>query len=693
MSRRLSSFTGTVPAELDVTFSNLNVSAGTGENSKTILQNVSGYASPGTLLALMGATGSGKTTMLSVLSNRLDSGTTLNSPSKVRYGEYMFSKSLKRFIGFVEQDDVVIDSLTVRQSLTYTARLRMGGNYTEQEKKDRVEDVLKQLRMEKCAETRVGSAMARGVSGGERKRLAIGNEILTRPRVLFLDEPTSGLDSTTAHLVVQCLKELSIRDRVTVVSSIHQPSSQIFHEFDRLCFLHDGQPVYFGESKQAALDFFSDLGFTCPQHYNPPDYFMEVAVTGKLEGETMRTKLNSALSDTMLKDDRATEIDGRISISGHNQVPLELKQSQSARYASSFASQIKVLASRTAVKVLREKMTIEGFVLIIGLSLIAGLLWLNLGSESPDVFARTGLALWITGTWMFFPLINALGVFIQDRVVLRKELYVGAYRLSAYYMTRVVTLLPFEMLYAWLFVTSLYLMALLKDGSFEQYILLIFATWLSMSAFYAVGFIIAAGVPDRHLQTAAILAITFFFAYSGFFKPFDDIAAWMRWTEHVNLLLYGYHLIMYILFHYGPDYTCVLGEDTQYDDECADGVITPQEALDFYDVTKSPALSIGVLLGGTLVLHYLAYRFLRLRTKLRDNLGTAEQNNPVNKAQITLPAGNMDDAQGVDRWSATEHSSMTKLSATIVDPDKSYIEIDIAEPMDRISHMESITQV
>lgn len=138
MSRRLSSFTGEVPKELDVSFSNLNVSAGTGENAKTILQNVSGYASPGSLLALMGATGSGKTTMLSVLSNRLDAGTKLNSPSKVRYGDYVFSKSLKRLIGFVEQDDVVIDSLTVRQSLMYTAKLRMGDHFTEQEKKDRV---------------------------------------------------------------------------------------------------------------------------------------------------------------------------------------------------------------------------------------------------------------------------------------------------------------------------------------------------------------------------------------------------------------------------------------------------------------------------------------------------------------------------------------------------------------------------
>lgn len=288
---------------------------------------------------------------------------------------------------------------------------------------------------------------------------------------------------------------------------------------------------------------------------------------------------------------------------------------------------------------------------------------------------------------------HLLGIFIQDRVVLRKELYVGAYRLSAYYMTRVVTLLPFEMLYAWLFVTTLYIMALLKDGSFEQYILLILATWLSMSAFYSVGFVIAAGVPDRHLQTTAILAITFFFAYSGFFKPFEDIVPWMQWTEHVNLLLYGYHLIMYILFHYGPDYVCVVGVDTQYDVECVDGVITPQEALDFYDVKKSPGLSIGVLVGGTLVSHYLAYRFLRVRTKLRDNLGTAEQEIHEGNMYQTRDAGEQDRTMVVECDEYALDHSMITVGEKHTNAQEAYIEIDSAEAADTRDRMLIVTEV
>ena len=139
------------------------------------------------------------------------------------------------------QDDVVVAQLTVRQSLLFAAALRMGRSATADQQRARVDEVIEQLRLTKCADTIVGQAGARGISGGERKRLCIGTELLTKPRLLFLDEPTSGLDSSTAEIVVQVLKALAQKDRVTVVCSIHQPGSQIYHVFDKLCFLDGGR--------------------------------------------------------------------------------------------------------------------------------------------------------------------------------------------------------------------------------------------------------------------------------------------------------------------------------------------------------------------------------------------------------------------------------------------------------------------
>lgn len=143
--------------------------------------------------------------------------------------------------------------------------------------------------------------------------------------------------------------------------------------------------------------------------------------------------------------------------------------------------------------------------------------------------------MWFVGTWMFFPVINSMMVFSADRVVVRKELYVGAYRLSAYYIARVTTILPFEFFKAWVFNTIVYCITLPGDASFAQYALLCSAIWLSMTSFYAVGLTISAGVPERHVMTVSIILITFFFGYSGFFVPFDQVPIWLRWVEHGNL--------------------------------------------------------------------------------------------------------------------------------------------------------------
>ena len=178
----------------------------------------------------MGATGSGKTTLLTTLVHRNER--TLRTSGSVRYGinhDLVFSKALKPRIGFVEQDDVVVAQLTVRQSLLFAAALRMGRSATTEQQHARVNEVIEQLRLTKCADTVVGQAGARGISGGERKRLCIGTELLT------------GLDSSTAEIVVQVLKALAQKDRVTVVCSIHQPGSQIYHVFDKLCFLDNGR--------------------------------------------------------------------------------------------------------------------------------------------------------------------------------------------------------------------------------------------------------------------------------------------------------------------------------------------------------------------------------------------------------------------------------------------------------------------
>lgn len=141
---------------------------------------------------------------------------------------------------------------------------------------ERIDEIIKELRLNKCQNTKIGGPLVKGVSGGERKRTSIGLELITDPQLIFLDEPTTGLDSFTATSVIETLKELANSGR-TVISTIHQPNSDIFELFDRLMLLAQGKIIYFNEAR-LAVNYFGTLGdkYRCPEWSNPADHFMSI---------------------------------------------------------------------------------------------------------------------------------------------------------------------------------------------------------------------------------------------------------------------------------------------------------------------------------------------------------------------------------------------------------------------------------
>ncbi|KAJ0476745.1 putative ABC-type xenobiotic transporter [Helianthus annuus] len=164
-------------------------------------------------------------------------------------------------------------TLTVKETITYSARLRLPGDLTKSEVNGIVEGTIMEMGLQDCADKLIGNWHLRGISGGEKKRLSIALEILTKPTLLFLDEPTSGLDSASAFFVVQALRSVARDGRRTVVSSIHQPSSEVFALFDDLFLLSGGETVFFGEAK-LAVEFFAEAGIPCPSRRNPSDHFL-----------------------------------------------------------------------------------------------------------------------------------------------------------------------------------------------------------------------------------------------------------------------------------------------------------------------------------------------------------------------------------------------------------------------------------
>ncbi|KNC76603.1 hypothetical protein SARC_10904 [Sphaeroforma arctica JP610] len=249
---------------------------------KFLLTNVTGTIKPNTMTALMGPSGAGKSTLLDVLAMRKNTGTI--------EGELLVNGSepgaaYKRLVGYVEQRDILLPFLTPKEILFYTARIRLPRSVGTAYINERVAKVINELGLDVCQDTMIGNAQIRGISGGQAKRVNIGIELITDPRVLFLDEPTTGLDSATALEVMMVMRDITNRGRTTI-ATIHQPSTDVFNLFDKLCLLVAGNVVYLGPA-DSAVSYFEDIGFVYDDAMNPADYLIAVTGSGTGNGEKM----------------------------------------------------------------------------------------------------------------------------------------------------------------------------------------------------------------------------------------------------------------------------------------------------------------------------------------------------------------------------------------------------------------------
>ena len=266
---------------------------------KEIIRGVSGTVMPGQFLAIIGASGAGKTTLLNFLSGREISQNLEKTGTIMINGQSKDEiRNFSAISAYVQQDDILFQTMTVQECLEFAAKLKLEG--TLESKMARVKILIEDLKLNKCKATRIGGPLVKGVSGGERKRTSIGVELITDPSLIFLDEPTTGLDSFTATNVMEILGDLARKENRTVVSTIHQPNSDIFEMFDRLMLLARGKIIYFNEAR-LAVDYFSSIQYQCPDLSNPADYFMSMMSIEQIELE------KQTAGETILDKDKIEE--------------------------------------------------------------------------------------------------------------------------------------------------------------------------------------------------------------------------------------------------------------------------------------------------------------------------------------------------------------------------------------------------
>ncbi|CAM6091980.1 unnamed protein product [Calypogeia fissa] len=505
-------------------------------NRKTVLHGLSGVAEPGRLVAVMGPSGSGKSTLLDALAGRLSKDATVT-------GEIMLN-GLKAQLSYgtaayLAQDVPLLGTLTVYEAVYYSAMLRFPTSMSRTSVKSIVEATITEVGLKRSMHTLIGNWQRRGISGGEKRRVSIAVELLTSPRLLFLDEPTSGLDSASAYNVVSTLKKLA-RDERTIMTSIHQPSSEVFSLFDDICLLSSGKQVYFGPL-HSAVQFFSLAGFPCAPLRNPSDHYLlcinsdfddvynvfdEYADTDDdLENsrpfvqrmtaaEAVRT-LTQAFAASKEKLDVEYTIQVMEKLDGSS---LDSKGSQAG-----FIKQTYVLTKRSFVNMSRDL----GYywlrlLMYIILSIAIGTIYYKVGYGYTAIQARGGCMSFIVA-FLTFMAVGGFPSFVEDMKVFGMERLNGHYGVAAYVFGNTFSSIPFLFLISLVSSAIAYLLVDLHHGygHFLYFVVSLFACLLvaesmmmaiaSLVPNFLMGIIVGAGIQGMFILVA------------GFYRLLNDL--------------------------------------------------------------------------------------------------------------------------------------------------------------------------
>lgn len=521
---------------------------------RTLLRQVSGIVMPGELCAIMGPSGAGKSTLLEALSGRITHGL---EGTRTLSGRRLTS-AFRRQSAFVMQDDALIGAMTVFENIYYSALLRLPSRAPRAQLVDCVNELINELGLRRVADSKVGNALIRGISGGERRRCAIANELVTRPSLIFLDEPTSGLDSTASFAVISRIQRMARDQKRTVIATIHQPATEVFELFDRLMLIAAGETAYFGMRAEAP-DHFARIGFPCPAYSNPADFFiklvnvdfMENAEEGRAQVRAIcdsykRSEMHSSTYDSIVnlrRDAEALSPTHGAGAPGEAQ-PREDSR-EHARFTNSFIWQARILTQRGLLNAIRNPaMYWIRVAMYVVMALLMGTVWLNVGYSETGIQDRFS-ALFFSIAFLSFMSVAAIPAFLEDRLVFYRERNAAAYGILAYVLANSLVSLPFVLLIAFSFSAIAYPLIWLHPGWGHFWAFLLFL-FLSLLVAESMTTMISAIVPIFVAALAvASFANGFFMVLEGFFVAKKAIPDYWIWGNYISYQKYGFEALVY----------------------------------------------------------------------------------------------------------------------------------------------------
>ncbi|KAL3229770.1 putative ABC transporter ATP-binding protein/permease [Nakaseomyces bracarensis] len=512
----------------------------------------------GSVMAIMGGSGSGKTTLLNVLASKMSSGLKqvgeiayvlddgardLSSKEEdVKEESYSINDTVKEDVtlAYVPQQDVLCARLTCRETLMYAADLKL--NASKEEKLNIVNQLIDELGLKDCADTMVGDNAHRGLSGGEKRRLSMGTQMVSNPSVLFLDEPTTGLDAYSAYLVVKTLKKLAKEDGRTIILSIHQPRSDILFLFDYVCILSKGNAVYCDQMENM-IPYFKSIEYNVPDMVNPADYFIDLS---SVDG---RTETNLEITKNRL--DQLTEAWHAYEAAALSFKPVNYKNEIKIKSMTTklpIWKQISVLTRRNYRLNFNDTNTlIATFAEPVIMGAIVG--WIYYKPDTTDIGGlRTLLSCLYASVILqsyLYLLFDTYRLCEQDIALYDRECAEGSVSAISFIVARKLSLFITDDVMMTLLYTSItyFMFGLDKDGGkfFFQYAVNLLSQ-LICSALAMVSVAVS-----RDFSKASLvgnLSFTFFSMSCGFFVNSKHMPVYVRWTKYVAFTWYAFGSLM-----------------------------------------------------------------------------------------------------------------------------------------------------
>ncbi|XP_062096957.1 ABC transporter G family member 10 [Humulus lupulus] len=560
---------------------------------KLILKSINCEAKGGELTAIAGPSGAGKTTLLEALAGKI-------LPSEVSgqvlvNDKPMVIRSFKRISAYVKQVDTLFPLLTVEETLMYSALLRRSGN--RKEAAARVRQLLSELGLDHVAASTIAGGSNNAISGGERRRVSIGVDLVHDPAVVFIDEPTSGLDSASALHVVSLLKSMVVNQGKTVILTIHQPGFRILELFDRIILLSNGNIAHNGPMNLLE----ERLNFGCnrkvPKHVNVLEFAVDVV-------ESLVTQTSETYSSQQNNDQDSRN---RLQTSNGG-------EEESLSYTNSQIEEVIILGQRFCRNIFRTKQLFATRVVqAVVAGLILGTIFLNVGSKQGKIVLQTKTGFFAFSlTFLLSSSTEGLPIFLNERRILMSETERGAYRVSSYVMANFLVFLPFLLMVGFLYATPVYFLVGLRreiDG-FLYFSLVVWMVLLMSNSFVAC---FSALVPNFIMGNSFIAGLMgSFFLFSGYFISKDRLPDYWVFMHYLSLFKYPFEC--FLINEYGGEKESKRCLETDGGRGCnlyGDGFLR-QQGLKESQKWSNLAVMLGFIVGYRvlcfLILWYKCYR-------------------------------------------------------------------------------------